>query len=57
MFEFDQTESPFRDAVVRNPIALESDGRVAVPQGSGLGVQVREDEVARYREELIVIEP
>ena len=52
MFEFDQTENPFRDAVVRERIAPESDGRIPVPQAPGLGIEVDEDAVARFRTEL-----
>lgn len=41
MFEFDQTGSPFRDAVIRQKIEMDpSDGTIAVPTGQGLGVHV-----------------
>jgi D-galactarolactone cycloisomerase len=55
LFEFDRTESPFRDAVVEDPPRLDSDGLVAVPGGPGLGIRVIPEAVARFREELIVI--
>jgi D-galactarolactone cycloisomerase len=55
LFEFDQTESPFRDAVVRERLAPEEDGLIPVPQGPGLGVSVVEEEVGRFREELIEV--
>jgi D-galactarolactone cycloisomerase len=44
MFELDQTENPFRDAVIRQRIALEADGCVPVPSGPGLGVCYRSSE-------------
>lgn len=54
-FEFDQTESPFRDAVIAEKIGLGEDGMVAVPAGPGLGVTVIPEAVAEYRSELITI--
>lgn len=55
MFEFDRTESPFRDAVIAERIGMGEDGMVRVPEGPGLGVTVDEDAVARYRKELILL--
>ncbi len=55
LFEFDQTESPFRDAVVTQPPLLGSESSVRVPEGPGLGITVNTDAVAKYREELIVV--
>jgi D-galactarolactone cycloisomerase len=55
LFEFDQTESPFRDAVIQERLEPGPDGRVAVPQGPGLGVTVIPDAVAAFCTELIVI--
>lgn len=55
LFEFDRTESPFRDAVIAEKICLEDDGTVAVPTGPGLGVHVIPDAVAKYRTELITL--
>jgi D-galactarolactone cycloisomerase len=55
VFEFDQTESPFRDAVIAEQIGLGADGMVAVPAGPGLGITVIPEAVAEYRAELITI--
>jgi D-galactarolactone cycloisomerase len=55
MFEFDRTESPFRDAVIRERIDLGEDGRIGVPRGPGLGVEVLPEAVAEYRVELITL--
>ncbi len=52
-FEFDQTESPFRDAVVTTPFSLDANGLLQVPQLPGLGVTVIPEAVAQYREDLV----
>ena len=35
--------------IIRNPLEMESDGMIPVPQEPGLGVEVDEDAVAKYR--------
>lgn len=55
LFELDCTESPFRDAVIRESIRVEDDGCIAVPLGPGLGVEVIRDAVEEFRTELISI--
>lgn len=56
MFEFDQTESPFRDAVIRERIAPDpEDGLIAVPSGPGLGVEVVAEAVREFRVSLIEV--
>jgi D-galactarolactone cycloisomerase len=55
MFEFDQTESPFRDAVIEEEIGMGADGMVPAPAGPGLGVTVIPERVAEFRVELITI--
>ena len=55
-FEFDQTESPFRDAVIRQKIEPSpEDGMIAVPAGPGLGVDVEPLAVQEYRARLIEV--
>lgn len=54
-FELDQTENPFRDAVVECPFQLDAEGFIGVPSTPGLGVRVLPDAVAGFREELIEI--
>jgi D-galactarolactone cycloisomerase len=50
MFEFDQTEHPFRDAVIAERLAPECPGGgVPVPSGPGLGVTVLPEAVAEFR--------
>lgn len=52
VFEFDQTESPFRDAVVRTAVRPDADGLLRVPEGPGLGIEVDAEAVARFRVKL-----
>jgi D-galactarolactone cycloisomerase len=55
-FEFDQTESPFRDAVVEMGFRLNARGTIDIPQTPGLGVRVIPEAVAEFRQDLIAVE-
>jgi D-galactarolactone cycloisomerase len=56
LFEFDQTEHPFRDAIIGERLFVDpSDGAVVVPHGPGLGVTVIPDAVAEFRTGLFSI--
>jgi L-rhamnonate dehydratase len=46
--EFNVTQGPLSRALCRNPIVM-SDGYVGVPQGPGLGVEVDEAAIQKYR--------
>ena len=35
--------------IIANPLQLESDGTICVPQGPGLGIEIDEKAVAKYR--------
>ena len=48
MLEFDQTEHPIRMAVLTEPIRHRN-GKVAVPQGPGLGIEVDRAALSRFR--------
>jgi D-galactarolactone cycloisomerase len=48
MLEFDRTEHPIRAALLKVPIEHEN-GRVAVPTGPGLGIEIDEDALRRFR--------
>jgi L-rhamnonate dehydratase len=47
--EFNVSQSPMLRELCREPLRLEADGTLRVPQGPGLGVEVDEAVVARYR--------
>jgi D-galactarolactone cycloisomerase len=42
VIEFDRNANPLRDDLLQGAITLGADGRVRVPQGPGLGVEVDE---------------
>lgn len=47
--EFDTSENPLRDdSLLLEPIEVEPDGMVRVPDGPGLGICVDEDKLAQY---------
>lgn len=48
MLEFDRSEHPFRQAVMKSEIEHE-DGVVAVPNGPGLGIEINREVLDRYR--------
>ncbi|WP_137700672.1 mandelate racemase/muconate lactonizing enzyme family protein [Marimonas lutisalis] len=45
--EFDRTPNPFRMAILKQPITCEN-GRVAVPDGPGLGIEIDREALARW---------
>lgn len=47
MLEYDRGENPFREGVLNEPI-LARQGKVKVPEGNGIGVDVNEDAVRRW---------
>jgi D-galactarolactone cycloisomerase len=47
MLEFDRTEHPIRQALLTTPIEHQG-GRVAVPEGVGLGVEIDRDALRRF---------
>jgi D-galactarolactone cycloisomerase len=46
--EFEQTENPFRDHLVLEPVRAKQ-GLITVPEGPGLGFEINEDCIKRYR--------
>jgi D-galactarolactone cycloisomerase len=56
LFEFDQTEHPFRDAILAETLApVSAGGGIEVPKGPGLGVTVLPHMVEKYRTHLVTI--
>ena len=49
LLEYDLSDHPFRRELVARPLELDADGLVAVPDGPGLGIEVRAGAVERYR--------
>lgn len=47
ILEFDRTDNPFRQAVLRTPIEHER-GVVGIPDGPGLGIEIDRDALAAY---------
>ncbi|OKO72768.1 hypothetical protein AC629_37595 [Bradyrhizobium sp. NAS80.1] len=47
MLEFDRTEHPIRQAILKAPIEHEN-GVVRVPEGPGLGIEIDREAVARF---------
>lgn len=48
MLEFDRSPNPLRDELLAEPIQLEPDGTVLVPQKLGLGITVQEEALRAY---------
>ncbi len=48
-FEMDQNPNPLRTQIVANWPVIDTAGRVTLPEGAGLGMQIDEATVARYR--------
>jgi L-alanine-DL-glutamate epimerase-like enolase superfamily enzyme len=47
--EYNVCDNPMLREIIRNPIQMEPDGMVLVPQGPGLGIEIDEKAVARFR--------
>ena len=47
--EYNVSMNPMLREIIANPIEMDADGLIAVPQGAGLGVEVNEEAVGRYR--------
>ncbi len=48
ILEYDRSTHPFRRDLIAHPVDL-ADGVVSIPDGPGLGIEVRADTVARFR--------
>jgi D-galactarolactone cycloisomerase len=48
ILEFDRTDNPFRQAVVKTPIEHKA-GIVTIPDGPGLGIEINRDALAEFR--------
>lgn len=50
LFEYDASPNPVRDDLLAGQLPLLADGRVAVPSGPGLGIDVPDEVLERYRD-------
>ena len=49
MLEWDQNPNAVRDELLKEPLTLESDGTVRLPERPGLGIELDREAVERYR--------
>ena len=49
VLEFDQNPNGLRDDLLKEPIRIESDGMIKLPEGPGLGIELDRSAVERYR--------
>jgi L-alanine-DL-glutamate epimerase-like enolase superfamily enzyme len=47
--EYNVCENPLLREIIRNPVQMDPDGFIPVPQGPGLGIEIDEQAVARFR--------
>jgi len=47
--EYNVCENPMLREVIANPVKLDADGTIAVPQGPGLGIEINEAAVRRFQ--------
>jgi L-alanine-DL-glutamate epimerase-like enolase superfamily enzyme len=47
--EYNVCENPMLREIIRNPVRMDSDGFISVPQGPGLGIEVDEAALRRFR--------
>ena len=47
--EYNVCESPMLREIIANPVKLDADGMIAVPQGPGLGIEINEEAVRRFQ--------
>ncbi|EJA5030408.1 mandelate racemase/muconate lactonizing enzyme family protein [Salmonella enterica] len=49
IFELDQTEHPIRMTILQNPIITHQQGRISIPQGPGLGIEINREALLVYK--------
>ena len=49
LLEHDRLENPFREELSPRPFKIDSEGYIAVPTGPGLGIEIDEAVVQKYR--------
>jgi len=51
LFEYDASPNPVRDALLADQLPVHGDGRVAVPDGPGFGIEVDEAALEHFRDQ------
>jgi L-alanine-DL-glutamate epimerase-like enolase superfamily enzyme len=51
LLEFDQNPNPLRTELLTEPVAVDGDGRVRLPERPGLGIELNQETIDRYRVE------
>jgi D-galactarolactone cycloisomerase len=51
VLEFDQNPNGLRDELLTEPIRIESDGTIKLPEQPGLGIELERSAIERYRSE------
>lgn len=51
LLEFDQNPNALRDELLTEPIAIDADGMIRLPERPGLGIELDRVAVERYRAE------
>ncbi|CAL1517760.1 mandelate racemase/muconate lactonizing enzyme family protein [Chitinophaga sp. MM2321] len=46
--EYNVSDNPMLREVIRNPVQMDAEGYIAVPQGNGLGIEINENAVKRF---------
>jgi len=49
LLEFDQNPNPLREELVANPLQIDKDGYVQLPQGPGLGFELNWETIEKYK--------
>jgi D-galactarolactone cycloisomerase len=49
LLEFDQSENAIREGLLAEPFSISSDGTVTVPDGPGLGIEIDEERLEKFR--------
>jgi L-rhamnonate dehydratase len=47
--EYNVCDSPMLREIIQNPIQMDAEGWIPVPQGPGLGIEINEKAVERFR--------
>jgi len=51
ILEFDQNPNALRDELLKEPVRIEADGTIRLPERPGLGIELDRAAVERYRGE------